>query len=104
MRKKTTLAADEISTVRASAQVGRRGALALLGAAALGVGALARPSTARAASDSDPSDPPGRGRTGFTDRDGGPGADGAGRGVCPERGWSDADPNDPAGRGRGPCH
>jgi len=42
--------------------------------------------------------------TGHTDRDSGGSADGAGRGVCAERGHSDSDPSDPAGRGRGPCH
>ena len=93
--RKKSLVERDVSVTRMS----RRSALAIAGVLVLGA--------ARAhakATDSDPQDPPGRGRTGFTDRDGGPGADGAGRGVCAERGWSDSDPNDPAGRGRGPCH
>jgi hypothetical protein len=100
---KKTLVSEDIVTDR---KVGRRSAISLMGAGALGAAALAgAPSRAEAkASDSDPTDPPGRGRTGFTDRDSGSSADGAGRGVCAERGHSDADPNDPAGRGRGPCH
>lgn len=98
--KKKTLTPDDIVSVR----LGRRGALGAIGATVLGATAVAVPSRAEAkASDSDPSDPRGRGRTGFTDRDSGPGADGAGRGVCAERGWSDSDPNDAEGRGRGPC-
>ena len=69
--------------------------------------------------DSDPSDgsgygrgrggarPSARRRTGATDRDSGPGADGAGFGVCAQRGHTDSDSgggSDGAGRGRGPCH
>ncbi|UJR78962.1 RNA-binding protein, RRM domain protein [Sandaracinus amylolyticus] len=101
-KKPRTLTPGDIVTHR----LGRRSALGALGASVLGATALiASPAPAEAkASDSDPQDPPGRGRTGFTDRDSGPGADGAGRGVCAERGWSDSDPNDPQGRGRGPCH
>ncbi len=114
MTKKKTLIEDGIRVAR---PLGRRGALAAIFATTGLVGALGRATAAaqgnaRAtssnagskASDSDSSDAPGHGRTGFTDRDSGPGADGAGRGVCPERGWSDSDPTDPAGRGRGPCH
>lgn len=107
-KKQRTLEAGDIVTER---PLGRRSAIATLGAAVLGGAAVvAGASSAQArdrsakASDSDPTDPPGRGRTGFTDRDSGASADGAGRGVCAERGWSDSDPNDPAGRGRGPCH
>lgn len=100
---KKTLVAGDIVTERT---LGRRSAIGLLGAGAIGAVAITgTASRAEAkASDSDPTDPPGRGRTGFTDRDSGASADGAGRGVCAERGHSDADPNDPAGRGRGPCH
>lgn len=104
MKTKKTLRGDEITTDRKAA-LGRRSALTLLGAGVVGsVAWVSGPSKAAASSDSDPTDPAGRGRTGFTDRDSGPSADGAGRGVCPERGWSDSDPSDPAGRGRGPCH
>lgn len=103
MKKRKTLGDSDIVVDRA---LGRRSALAAI--AAVGLGATAVVTTAGVAqakaSDSDPNDPAGRGRTGFTDRDSGPGVDGAGRGVCAERGWSDSDPNDPAGRGRGPCH
>jgi hypothetical protein len=101
--KKKTLEAGDIATIRA---IGRRSALATIGALALGTAATAhaRSPSGTKTSDSDPTDPPGHGRTGFTDRDSGSTADGAGRGVCPERGWSDSDPNDPRGRGRGPCH
>lgn len=103
MARKKTLQGGDIVTDRKS--LGRRGALGALGVGLLGSAAVAAtPSRAAAATDSDPTDPAGHGRTGFTDRDSGPSADGAGRGVCPERGWSDADPSDPAGRGRGPCH
>jgi hypothetical protein len=100
--EKKPLSPEDIVTER---PMGRRSALAALGSSVLGAASLAvGVGHAEAkASDSDPSDPAGRGRTGFTDRDSGPGADGAGRGVCAERGWSDSDPNDPAGRGRGPC-
>lgn len=105
--KKHTLDAGDIVTART---LGRRSALALLGTGAIGSAVAAAavvgsPTRAEAkASDSDPNDPAGHGRTGFTDRDSGASADGAGRGVCAERGHSDSDPNDPAGRGRGPCH
>jgi hypothetical protein len=110
--KKRTLDPREIVTNRS---VGRRGALAAIGSV-LGMAALASPARAErsgtgasgraipTATDSDPNDAPGRGRTGQTDRDSEPNADGVGRGVCPDRGWSDSDPSDPAGRGRGPCH
>lgn len=101
MKDKKTLAPDEIVIDR---RIGRRSALGVI-AAGTAFAAVIVPSHAEAkASDSDPNDPAGRGRTGFTDRDSGPGADGAGRGVCAERGWSDSDPSDARGRGRGPCH
>lgn len=106
-KKQSTLEASDIVTER---KLGRRSALGLLGSGAASglVGAVViagAPARAEAkASDSDPSDPAGRGRTGFTDRDSGASVDGAGRGVCAERGHSDSDPNDQAGRGRGPCH
>lgn len=102
MKTRKTLGETDIVVDR---PLGRRSALAAIAAVGLGTTAIATTSVARAkATDGDPQDPPGHGRTGFTDRDSGPGSDGAGRGVCAERGWSDSDPNDAAGRGRGPCH
>lgn len=107
--KKKTLRSEDIVTDR---KVGRRGALGVLGASVLGVaaatavGGAANRAEAKA-NDSDPNDAAGHGRTGFTDRDSGGSSDGAGRGVCAERGHSDSDNgagSDPAGRGRGPCH
>src|SRR5439155_13546807 len=75
-----TMRSDDIATRRLS----RRSALAAIAA----VTATAGRAEAKA-TDSDPTDPPDHGRTGFTDRDAGQGSDGAGRGVCAERGWSD---------------
>ena len=103
-RRPRALGADEIETRRAT----RRTALAAVGGA---LGAITLGVTARAeargpaskATDSDPTDGEGHGRTGVTDRDAGEGSDGAGRGVCPSRGWSDSDPSDRRGQGRGPC-
>lgn len=128
---KKPLTACEIVSER---RVGRRGALQLLGATlagaalgSVGVG-LARPTVARAHSDSDTgpdADPVGGGRTGVSDRDSGAGADrvgygrGRGRTGCTDtdagqyadpvgnarcrRNCSDSDGGrfaDPAGRGR----
>lgn len=112
MGEKKTLDEEEIVAER---QVGRRGALGILGAGVLGgavtvTGLVAGPQPAEAkASDSDSggnADPAGRGQTGHTDRDSGGGSDRAGHGVCRERGHSDSDSgggSDPGGRGRGPC-
>jgi len=104
MAFRRTLLPNDIVTER---PLRRRSAIAVLGAlgtlGAIAAIILGAPAGASAATDSDARDLPGRGRTGFTDRDAGPGADGVGRGVCAERGWSDADSGDPVGRGRGPC-
>jgi len=110
-KKITTLSEDDIQTER---QVGRRGALGIMGASILGAAAaaagIALPgAVARAQTDSDSgenSDTAGHGQTGATDRDSGGGSDRAGHGVCPGRGTSDSDSGngaDPAGGGRGPC-
>ncbi|MFK7989961.1 MAG: hypothetical protein AB8I08_28330 [Sandaracinaceae bacterium] len=109
---KKTLTEGEITQGR---EVGRRGALAILGAgvvgsavAAVGITATAAPASAKA-TDSDTggnADPAGRGQTGHTDRDSGGSADRAGHGVCAERGHTDSDGGgsaDPGGGGRGPC-
>jgi hypothetical protein len=90
----TTLDEDEITTER----VGRRAAIAVVGAASaalamLGLGAHAIAQDSRC-SDADPTDPAGAGRS-----------CGGAHGVRP---CSDVDPGDPAGQGRtchthGPC-
>ena len=112
---KKTLSEEDIHTERG---LGRRSALAGIGAAVVGtaavtaLGALA-PEEAQAQTDRDGgpnADPAGRGRTGRTDSDGGPNADRAGHGrgrarrrPRPRRGCTDSDGGrfaDAAGRGR----
>jgi S1-C subfamily serine protease len=77
---------------------------ALLGGATATVTGCVTATTFTSATDSDPTDPAGYGRTGVTDADGGAYADPIGRGRGVAYGATDADvgPNsDPAGRGRG---
>ena len=106
-----TLREEDIQVERS---VGRRGAMAIIGAGVVGsaavvAGVAMTPSRASAQTDSDTggnADAAGRGRTGATDRDSGGNSDRAGHGVCPGRGHTDSDTggnSDPAGRGRGPC-
>lgn len=77
---------------------------ALLGGATATVTGCVTATTYTGASDSDPTDPAGYGRTGITDADGGPYADPVGRGRGRiVAGTTDADTGpyaDPAGRGR----
>lgn len=106
-KKKLTLEASDIVTE--AKPLGRRSALALLGAtggalAALGVTGVATRAAAQV-TDQDPSDPACQGRGpggGYTDTDPSDPA-GAGRGrEGGASGISDCDPTDPAGEGRGP--
>ncbi len=86
----------------------RRSFLArILGTTALGgaTGVITGGSTARQVTDSDPTDPVGRGRggsTGITDRDpSDPSGRGRGTSGHPQTGVTDSDPTDPVGGGRG---
>ncbi len=106
-KKRFSLSEEDITTERT---MGRRGMLQMVGgtllagAAVTAVGSVARAERpTQLATDSDPSDGAGRGRTGHSDRDSGSQQDQAGHGVCAERGVNDSDPDDGAGRGRGPC-
>lgn len=96
MTKKKTLDETEIQTDR---KVGRRAAVALVGATVGAVGlTIGMTSTAHAipgCTDSDPGDPAGNGRgRGISD------SDPRDPGGCGRRSCSDSDPNDPGGRGR----
>ncbi|MEC7523346.1 MAG: hypothetical protein VYE22_25930 [Myxococcota bacterium] len=85
--------------------VGRRSALAALGA--VGLALVAAPARAQTDSDTGPlADPAGGGRTGATDGDEGAGADRPGHGRNPRRGCTDTDQGrwgDPAGEGSCGC-
>lgn len=98
MKEKKTLNMDDMQTER---PLGRRSAMGLLGAGAAfaavaAVGLSTNTAEAQGCSDSDPSDPAGRGRCcrGITDSDP---SDSPG---CGRRSCSDHDSGDPGGLGR----